>query len=351
MRSQRSSTFYLPAIVLALLVVVGLVRIDRAELLSVWPWPRTSPPSSPQAPAGAVIADGVTIWGQDVAGRQADQLLRWLTEVAPRLAREPVPAVLDPGTRGVIPDLAGAKLDIDGTIAALLTAPPATAVEPVFIFTPAAERLADFPLAPLYRGNPQRPQVTFLINVAWGNDELAAMLDVLDAAAVRASFFLVGRWAEKYPGLAGKVAERGHEIANHGYSDAISIGAVGYNEARADLERAHQIIKAATDQAPNYFSPHRGELSPQLLQAAADLGYRLIMWTVDTIDWQDPDRATLLNRVLSRVEPGAMILMHPRQVTVEALPELIVALRDRQLEPVPLKTLLDPELPPQLPSE
>ncbi|HEX6989732.1 MAG TPA: polysaccharide deacetylase, partial [Bacillota bacterium] len=61
---------------------------------------------------------------------------------------------------------------------------------------------------------------------------------------------------------------------------------------------------------------------------------------------QDPDRGTLLARVLDRAGPGSLVLMHPRAVTVDALPDLVRGLRSRGLEPVPLGTLLDPQYPP-----
>jgi len=335
--------------VLALLAALGAVVLLVWFLAGgpvrplPWPWPA---PGGGDAPAREQVAAGVHLWGRDLSGWTAADLTAWLEEQAPSLAREPVPAELDPVSRGVIPERAGVRLDVPATVAAALQAPPDTRVEPRFEWLEPAATLDDFPLAPIYRGNPHRAQVTLMINVAWGNEELAQMLDILDAEGVRATFFLVGRWAERFPDLARAVAERGHEIANHGYSDAVSIGALGYAEARADLQRAHEVITEVTGQAPRWFSPHRGELSEALLQACRDLGYRLFLWTIDTIDWQDPDRATLLARVLDRAAPGALVLMHPRAVTVAALPDLVRGLRQRGLEPVSLGTLLDPYDPP-----
>ena len=347
-----------PAALLTMLLVVaafvGLVVWPGARRLP-WPWPWPAGPVSPggraveEAPpaGGEQVAQGVSLWGHDLSGWSAADLRAWLAEQAGQLAREPQLARLDPVSRGVIPELAGARLDVEATAAAVLQAPPGTRVEPHFTWIEPSATMADFPLAPIYQANPQRPQVTLMINVAWGNAELAQMLDVLDDEGVRATFFLVGRWAERYPELARAVAERGHEIANHGYSDAVSIGRLAYADARADLERAHQVIAEVTGQTPRWFSPHRGELSEALLEVCRDLGYRLLMWTVDTIDWQDPDRATLLARVLDRSGPGSLVLMHPRAVTVDALPDLIRGLRRLGLEPVPLGTLLDPHYPPE----
>lgn len=356
-RHPTPSLLLLAALVAAGLIAVFTVKLGGGgfSLALPWPWPQpggegreAGEDDGPGAPpgAGARVAQGVHLWGRDLSGWDRAELEAWLEEQAAAAAREAVPARLDPVTRGVIPELAGARLHVEATVLAALEAPAGAAVEPRFTWLEPETTMGDFPLAPVYQGNPQRAQVTLMINVAWGNAELAQMLDILDAENVRTTFFLVGRWAERYPDLARAVAERGHEIANHGYSDAVSIGSLAYGDARADLERAHQVITDVTGQEPRWFSPHRGELSQALLEACRDLGYRLFLWTVDTIDWQDPDRATLLARVLDRAGPGSLVLMHPRAVTVDALPDLIRGLRRRGLEPVPLGDLLDPHYPP-----
>lgn len=341
------------ALALAAVLVLGTAAALLAPLSTWLPGGGRHPPPDdgdrgPASPPGGGdrVAPGVRLWDHDLSGWTRAQVAEWLTALAPGLRRDPVPARIDPVTRGVIPELAGARLDVAATLEAVLAAPAGTAVDPRFDWIEPEVTMADFPLAPVYQGNPQRRQVTLMINVAWGNEELAQMLDILDAEGVRTTFFLVGRWAERYPDLARAVAERGHEIASHGYSDAAAIGSLDYQAARADLERAHRVITEVTGREPRWFSPHRGEWSPALLEACRDLGYRLFLWTVDTIDWQDPDRGTLLARVLDRAVPGALVLMHPRPVTVDALPDMIRGLRRHGLEPVPLGTLLDPHLPP-----
>lgn len=178
-----------------------------------WPWPA---PGGGDAPAREQVAAGVHLWGRDLSGWTAADLTAWLEEQAPSLAREPVPAELDPVSRGVIPERAGVRLDVPATVAAALQAPPDTRVEPRFEWLEPAATLDDFPLAPIYRGNPHRAQVTLMINVAWGNEELAQMLDILDAEGVRATFFLVGRWAERFPDLVRGLRQRGLEPVSLG---------------------------------------------------------------------------------------------------------------------------------------
>lgn len=293
------------------------------------------------------VQPGVTMLGHDLSGLSHDELRAWLAEKSRTWRRDPVDARLDPVTGGVIPHLDGFRLDVDATMEILLTSPPGAVVQPQIRWLPASTTMEDFPTAPLYSANPDPPGVAFLVNVAWGNEELVAMLEIFAAEKVRTTFFLVGRWVDANPDLARLIARHGHEIASHGYSDAISIGAADAAAARADLERAHQSITRIGAGPIRFFSPHRGELSPVLLEVAGGMGYRLVMWSVDTIDWQDPAKQVLLDRVLSKVEPGSLILMHPRRVTVEALPELIHRLRAAGLPPVTLSELVDPRRLPE----
>lgn len=326
--------------IIALLALIGLM-LGHWRASFPWPWPQPEK-LRPSESVAERVAAGVSMAGHDLSGFDRQALTAWLERQAHRWRREPVPARLDPVTKGVIPGLDGYELDLEATVAAVLTAPEGAAVEPVWRWFAPEVTLDDFPLAPLYQGNPQQPAVTFLVNVAWGNEELLQMLEILAAENVKATFFLVGRWVDANPDLARAILDHGHEVASHGYSDAISIGSVSAAVAREDLRRAHEAIVQVGAEPPRFFSPHRGELSQTLLEVCHELGYRLVMWTVDTIDWQDPAPGVLLNRVLGKVRPGSLILMHPRRVTVRALPALIAELRARNLPPITLSELIDP---------
>jgi len=78
--------------------------------------------------------------------------------------------------------------------------------------------LEDLPPAPIYKGNPEKPMVSFIINVAWGNEYLSDMLATLKQHHVTTTFFLEGRWAQKYPELAQMITDAGHEVGNHSFT-------------------------------------------------------------------------------------------------------------------------------------
>ena len=78
--------------------------------------------------------------------------------------------------------------------------------------------LEDLDSEPIYRGNPQKPMVAFLINVAWGNEYIPGILKVLNEHQTKATFFFDGSWVKKNPDFAISIKEAGHEIGNHAYS-------------------------------------------------------------------------------------------------------------------------------------
>lgn len=195
-------------------------------------------------------------------------------------------------------------------------------------------------LEPIRQGNPAKPQVALAINVAWGNEYLPALLATLKKHEAVGTFFLVGRWVEQYPDLARKIAGGGHEIASHGY-DTIEFKGLTREQLRHQVIDAGEVILKATGQRPVLFSPHKGEWTPELLTLLQQEEYLPIHWTVDTVDWKNPPPAEMTARVLSRVGPGSIILLHPTKSAVAGLDALLSGLKDKGLHVVDVSTLLD----------
>lgn len=178
---------------------------------------------------------------------------------------------------------------------------------------------------PIYQGNTAHPYVALTINVDWGEDIIPQMLEVLDRKEVKATFFITGRFAEKFPEIVKAIHERQHEIGNHGYShphpDRLSV-----KKNLEEINKTHEILTKLTNTNICLFAPPYGERGENCLIAAQKAGYKTILWTADTIDWQEPPPSlnTLVNRVTGkRLTNGAIILMHPKPHTLEALPIII----------------------------
>jgi len=184
---------------------------------------------------------------------------------------------------------------------------------------------------PIYQGKTDQPCVALTINVDWGEDIIPQMLDVLDKKEVKATFFITGRFAKKYPEIVKAIDERQHEIGNHGYShphpDRLSV-----EKNLEEIKKTHEILKEIIKKDIFLFAPPYGERGPNCIKAAQQAGYKTILWTADTIDWQEPAPSvnTLVNRVTGqKLTNGTIILMHPKPHTLEALPIIIDVIKTK----------------------
>ena len=178
-------------------------------------------------------------------------------------------------------------------------------------------------LAEAYRcGAADSDEVSLSFNVDWGEEYLPDILAVLAEKDVKATFFLTGRWCDNNPALAAEIAAAGHELGNHGYSHA-SPNASGEEEIVAEIERTKDAIRDAAGVTTRLYAPPSGEAEPHVLTAAARAGCETVLWSVDTVDWQKPDAATVLQRVTAQLHGGDIILAHPTACTLEALPAII----------------------------
>lgn len=196
----------------------------------------------------------------------------------------------------------------------------------VFVFIAAVFLLNGFnaepTYAPIYQGKTDEKNISLTINVDWGEEFIPNILDVLDQKQVKATFFITGRWAEKFPNLVKEINNKGHEIGNHGYShphpDKLTV-----ELNKKEIVRTQEIIKKITDKKTTLFASPYGEKGKNVVKAAESLDYAFIMWTKDTIDWQDPNPETIVRRVLNDPVNGTIILMHPRKNSLQALPKII----------------------------
>ena len=174
------------------------------------------------------------------------------------------------------------------------------------------------------------------VNVDWGNEVIPAMLDTFDRYGVKVTFFLTGRWAKAYPELAAEIASRGHEIGNHG-TDHAHPTRLSDAELRDHIAANVEILRQAarTEPVPLYAPPY-GEQDARVVRTAASLGHFTTLWSLDTIDWQDPPPETIVRRVVPRAADGAIVLMHPKPQTLEALSEILEGLEEKGYKVVPL---------------
>jgi len=201
----------------------------------------------------------------------------------------------------------------------------------VFVQTKPKIHLQDLPPSPIYKGHPDKPMVTFIINVAWGNEYLSEMLATLKKYNVSASFFLEGNWVKKNPELAKMIVSAGHEVGNHSYSHP-DMKQLTADKAREQMIKTNEIIEAATGEKCKWFAPPSGSYRDETVKIANELNMKTVMWTVDTVDWRKPSPEVLISRVMSKIDKGSMVLMHPTESTAKSLDQLITLIQKKNLQ-------------------
>jgi len=140
------------------------------------------------------------------------------------------------------------------------------------------------------------------------------LLDALYARNVSATFFVLGQQVAAFPAVAQRIVREGHEIANHSYShpDLSRMSAAGIRE---QLARCRSIIYQTTGQYPSLLRPPYGSHNSTVQSVAGEFGYPLILWSVDTRDWESRNVNAILGHFVApdgtvRIRDGDIILMH-----------------------------------------
>ncbi|MCL6588378.1 MAG: polysaccharide deacetylase family protein [Firmicutes bacterium] len=277
------------------------------------------------------VKPGVSLEGHLVSRLLPEEVTRLVKGLAAKIDRAPRNASYFRETGEIIPSVPGIAVDIAGTVTRVCSARPGSNLRLIVRELPAAVS-EDFFKA-VYSGDKTKPRAALAINVAWGEEFVPAILDILAREKAKASFFFVGTWAKSFPEMVRKIMKSGHELANHGFFHGHPLQMNRVELRKMILDNA-ALLEAITGKKPApLFSPPYGELNPLVVNVAAELGYRTIMWSVDSLDWKNPTPEILLERVLGKIQPGGIILLHPTIATKTALADLIRGLRKKGLEP------------------
>lgn len=184
--------------------------------------------------------------------------------------------------------------------------------------------------APIYKGDSSSGKVAIMINVYQGGEYVEKMLDVLEANDATATFFVGGCWAEKNMELLKRIAEK-HEIGNHGYLH-LDHAKISENQNREEITLCDKLVEKVTGVKMTLFAPPSGSIGNNMTKVCEELNYKVIMWTKDTIDWRDKDSNLVLKRATANIESGDMILMHPTEHTLKALPQILKSYKESGLK-------------------
>lgn len=176
-----------------------------------------------------------------------------------------------------------------------------------------------------------------------------AVLELLAARGVKATFFMVARKAEQHPDVVRELQEQGHSVELHSYAHDRLFALRGARRVRDDLERGVVTLERLTGRRPSLFRPPIGHTNPTIASIADDLDLTIVAWSargLDGLAGARPDRVAA--RVRRGLRPGAIVLLHdsPEEgdsepAAVRALPAVLDAIAARGLEVVPLQSFIE----------
>ena len=176
--------------------------------------------------------------------------------------------------------------------------------------------------APIYNGDRNSKNVALTFNVYEGTEIVDGILKVLKEKNAKATFFVGGCWAEKNEDALKKIIAEGHELGSHGYFHK-DHSKISEERNREEMEATHGLVEHLTGYKITLFAPPSGAYSVTTLKVAENLGYKTIMWSKDTIDWRDKNAKTVYNRATKNISGGDIVLMHPKEHTLKALPDVL----------------------------
>lgn len=195
----------------------------------------------------------------------------------------------------------------------------------------------------IYQVPTKEKKLALTFDISWGEERAIPILEVLEKHGVKkATFFLSGPWSKEHPEIVKKIKDMGYEIGSHGYKH-VNYSRLSETEIREQIQRSHAILQEITGESPTLIRTPNGDFDKRVLRIANEMGYEVIQWDTDSLDWTNPGVDKIVHRVLTKAHPGDIILMHASdscKQTHLALPTIIEGLRKDGYEFVTVTELI-----------
>ena len=195
-----------------------------------------------------------------------------------------------------------------------------------------------------YLGDTTQKVIYLTFDAGYENGYTASILDTLKRQEVPACFFVVGHYLESAPDLVRRMVTEGHTVANHTDSHPDMAGIADETAFLGELQRCADKYKQVTGQEmPLLYRPPQGVYSAENLQMASGAGYHTFFWSLAYVDWyadDQPTREEALEKLVGRIHPGAIVLLHSTSATnARVLEEVIVKWKELGYTFAPLTAL------------
>lgn len=182
--------------------------------------------------------------------------------------------------------------------------------------------------------------VSLSFDAAWGNEDTQQLIDILAEHNIKATFFVVGDWVDKYPESVKALHDAGHEVMNHSNTHP-HFTQLSPAQMAAEVKACADKIEAITGVRPTLFRPPYGDYNDAVVSTMRNEGFYTIQWDVDSLDWKNPGTDAIVKRVLDKTKSGSIILFHnAAEQTPAALPTIIDGLLSRGFTFAPVSELI-----------
>lgn len=193
---------------------------------------------------------------------------------------------------------------------------------------------------PIYSVETDEKVIAISFDAAYGDQYTPQILDILDEYDIKTTFFLVGFWIDKYADMLEEIHKRGHEVGNHSTTHP-QMSRLTAEEIKKELQATGDKIKAVTGHDPILFRPPFGDYNDKVIETAREIGYYSIQWDVDSLDWKEFGVEPVVDRVLSRVDKGSIVLFHNNaKYVADYLPIVLDRLTKEGYTIVPVSQLI-----------
>jgi polysaccharide deacetylase family sporulation protein PdaB len=182
---------------------------------------------------------------------------------------------------------------------------------------------------PIYSVNTGEKKVCLTFDAAWGNEDTEQLIEILARYNIKATFFVVGEWVDKYPESVKALSDAGHSIQNHSDTHP-HLPALSREQVVKELESCNNKIESITGVRPDLLRVPYGDYSNAVIEAAQSVNMYTIQWDVDSLDWKDLSAKDIHAKVVGKVREGSIVLFHNAALhTPEALPSIIEDLQSK----------------------
>ena len=195
-------------------------------------------------------------------------------------------------------------------------------------------------LLPIYSVQTEKKEIALTINCAWNDSDIDKIIEVLKSNNVKATFFMVGGWVEKYPEAVKKINQEGHEIGSHSDTHP-HVNQLSSEENLEEIKTSSKKIEQITNKKVTLYRPPYGEYNNTVIKVANENSYIPIQWSLDTLDYTGITGNEMWNKIKDKISNGDIILMHNgTEHTADSLDMIIKNIKEKGFNLVTVSDLI-----------